>query len=856
MAFIEIKNLSFTYPNQPKAALSYLTFSVQEGEFLTLIGASGSGKTTLLRTLKPTLRPHGAIIGSISFLGQELTALDQRVQTAQIGFVMQNPDNQIVTDKVWHELAFAAESLGLANAVIRRRVAEMASFFGIEDWFSKDVNALSGGQKQLLNLASVMVVQPRVLLLDEPTAQLDPIAATDFLNALKRVHREFGTTVILSEHRLEEVFAISDRVLALENGKLLAFAEPAETARILRREKSALCHGLPTSLRLCDALTVSQARLWLKECLSEKPALPIPPHTAHPDLGTALALKNVSFRYEKHGKNVLSDASCRFEKGQLTAILGGNGSGKSTTLALLSGLRKPQSGKVCNPDSLRCGLLPQDAQLLFVAQSVQQELEDVLRGESQKIKEARIHEIEILCKLKTLKNRHPYDLSGGEMQRLALAKLLLSSPDVLLLDEPTKGMDAQSKRELAQILCTLLAEEKTVIMVSHDVEFCAENADCCVLMFDGGFVAQGSTTEFFTDNCFYTTAANRIARDLVPGVVTSDDLLAACGVAESDFPADDEEGEAIAAVQSAPISVKPRPIWTVVCAAALFAVVLLLFLQIATPLQIPFLQQIPKNALYAILTASLLLLFALVSRKEKKLQRKKRTVRTWISLLMPVLAIPLTVLAGVYLFDGKQYLLISLLVLFEMMLPFVLLFEKRGPSARELVLLAVLSALAVAGRTAFYALPSFKPVLALVIISGVALGGESGFLVGALSMLLSNMVFGQGPWTPWQMFAMGLCGFLAGSLYRGGFLRRNRLSLCIFGTASAILIYGVLMNFSSAFTWYTELSWKTILAYCISGFPMDVMHGASTCLFLWVFGEPMLKKMDRIREKYGLLEAE
>ena len=857
MAFIEIKNLSFTYPNQTEAALSDLCFCVQEGEFLTLIGASGSGKTTLLRLLKPSLAPHGDVRGTVTIFGQELSALDERTAASHIGFVMQNPDSQIVTDKVWHELAFGLENMGVENGVIRRRVAEMAAFFGIEEWFSKDVNELSGGQKQLLNLASVMVMQPRILLLDEPTAQLDPIAATDFLNAVKRIQREFGTSVILSEHRLEEAVALSDRVLALERGKIIALGKPEETAAILRKKNSSIYRSMPTSVRLCGALTVGDARQWLKERLQEKPALPIPARTVHPDLGTALAMKHVCFRYEKQGKNVLNDASCRFAKGQLTAILGGNGSGKSTTLSLLSGLRKAQSGKISNPDSLRCALLPQDVQMLFVAQSVYQELADVLRGENQENSEAQIQKVEILCKLGALRNRHPFDLSGGEMQRLALAKLLLALPDILLLDEPTKGLDAQSKRDFARILQTLLAEGKTVIMVSHDVEFCASYADACMLMFDGEFIAQGSAAEFFSGNCFYTTAANRIAGNLLPEAVTCDDLLAACGVTEPDFSADDEVTAKVSTVQSAPMPVKPRPIWIAVCAAALFAIVLLLFLQIATPLRLAFLERLPKNVMYGILTVSLLLLFLCVSRRApaEKLRKRKWNVRTWIALLMPALTIPATILAGVYLFDGKQYLLISLLVLVQMMLPFVLLFEKRHPSARELVLLAVLAALAVAGRAAFYALPSFKPVLALVIISGIALGGESGFLVGALAMLLSNMIFGQGPWTPWQMLAMGLCGFLAGILYRNGILRRSRLSLCVFGTVCAIVIYGVLMNISSAFTWYSQLSWKTVFAYCASGFPMDVMHGASTCLFLWIFGEPMLKKMDRICLKYGIMVA-
>lgn len=855
MALIEIKDLTFTYPTRASAALSGLSFSVQEGEFLTVIGASGSGKTTLLRLLKPALAPHGERSGSILLFGTEPQTLAPARQTADIGFVMQDPEQQIITDKVWHELAFGLESLGTEPAVIRRRVAEMAAFFGIEDWFSKDVSELSGGQKQLLNLASVMVMQPKLLLLDEPTAQLDPIASTEFFNALRRIHTELGTTILLSEHRLEDAFALSDRVLVLENGKLLSLEAPAKTTSFLRESKNRLYRSMPTSARLCGALTVPEARAWLDTRLQTQPALPIPPRAAHPEAETAIELKNVCFRYEKNGKDVLKNASCRFAKGEMTAILGGNGCGKSTTLALLAGLRKPQSGKIRNPEGLRCGLLPQDPRTLFVRETVRQELEDALSGKKTEASETRLREIEILCKLAELSDLHPYDLSGGEMQRLALAKLLLAAPEVLLLDEPTKGMDSRSKSELAELLQTILLQGRTVILVSHDMEFCAAYADRCLFMFDGGFAAQGSAAEFFSGNCFYTTAASRIARGRIEGAVTCEELLTACGVQEPDFSADDEEGSSVPSVQSAPSLIKPLPLWRVLCAAVLFAVCAMLLLQIASPWKLPFLTHLPKQVLYGALAGSLVLMLLSVSRKNSSLQERKRLPRSFrLTLPILLLTVPATILAGVFLFDGKHYLLISLLVLAQIMVPFFLAFEKRRPSAREIVLIAVLSALTVAGRTVFYAVPHVKPVLALVIVSGVALGAEGGFLVGALSMLLSNLIFGQGPWTPWQMFAMGVCGFLAGVLYRRGILRRNRISLSVFGAVCAVLLYGVIMNVSSAVTWYSALSWETLLAYCISGFPIDAVHGASTFLFLFLFGEALLKKTDRIRVKYGLLQ--
>lgn len=858
MAAVEVKNLSFAYPEQTSAALCELSFTVREGEFFTVIGASGSGKSTLLRMLKPALTPHGTAHGCITFFGEDPGSMDARRQASEIGFVLQNPDNQIVTDKVWHEMAFGLESLGMPTPVIRRHVAEMAAFFGIEDWFYKDVSELSGGQKQLLNLASVMAMQPRVLLLDEPTAQLDPIAATEFLSAVSRICRELGTTVILSEHRLEEALPLSERVLALDGGRLLALGTPEEVAQRLRQ----LCHPLyasmPTPLRLCGCRTVAEVRRWLMELSAQRPLQPVPARKLRNSAGVALELSAVSFRYEKDGRDVLREMSCKFETGRLTALLGGNGSGKSTTLGVLAGLKKPQRGKLRNPSKQTIALLPQDPQTLFVRASVRGELEELLQDVKPAEREKRLLEVARLCKLETLFDRHPYDLSGGEQQRCGLAKVLLAAPDILLLDEPTKGMDAQFKREFAEILQRLLLGGKTVIMVSHDVEFCAEYADRCLLMFDGAIAAEGTPTEFFSGNSFYTTAANRIARGTLPRAVTYAELAEACGVEEpSDFSADDGERAATPFVQSAPRGVKPLPWWRVALAGLCMVVAVLLFVQSITSLRIPLLCKLPQGAQYSLLAAATVLMLLCVSRRSERraLPEGKRplTRRTWLTVGIALLAVPATILCGVYLLDGRKYLLISLLVLLEIMLPFVLLFERRGPTARELVLLAVLAALAVAGRAAFYALPNFKPVLALVVISGVALGGEGGFLVGALAMLLSNIVFGQGPWTPWQMFAMGMVGFLAGLLYRRGVLRRGRLSLCIYGALAAAFIYGPIMNLSSAFTWYTELSWQTVLAYLVSGFPVDLVHAAATVLYLWLFSEAMLEKLDRIKVKYGIL---
>ncbi len=848
MACIEINDLSFTYPAQTAPALRCVTLSVREGEFVTVIGASGSGKTTLLRMLKPSLTPCGEQTGGITFFGRPLSELDQRTASAEIGFVQQDPDSQSVADKVWHELAFGAENLGIERAVIRRRVAETAAFFGMEDWLNRDIASLSGGEKQILNLAAVMVLQPRVLLLDEPTARLDPIATTAFLNAVHRVCRELGTTVILSEHRLEEALPLSDRVIALDRGGVLTQGSPAEVAEELKTRKHPLFLAMPTPVRLCGRLTVGEARRWLAEEAGDLRPLP---ERAMPEAGeTAIKLKRVGFRYEKKGRDVLRDLSCRFEKGRHTAVLGGNGGGKTTLLSLIAGLQKPQQGKIVRADGLRVGLLPQDPKMLFVTASVREELEDACADREEAA--ARMAQVVRSCRLDGLLERHPYDLSGGEQQRTALAKVLLAAPDILLLDEPTKGYDAAFRAAFGEMLRSLLAEGKTVITVSHDVEFCAAYADRCYLLFDGAIAAEGTPAEFFSGNSFYTTAANRIARQRLPEAVTCEELLYACGVEESDFPADDGGRAAAPAVQSAPKRVRPLPWWRLLIAGLLLAGAVLFAVSLYTRLSLG----LTKSMRQALLAVCLVSIPVCLSRRREfsTVKHLRSTAGYRIALASVLLLVPATILCGIFLLKEKQVLLISLLVLTEIMLPFALAFERRRPPAYELVLLAVFSALAVAGRTAFSALPQCKPVLALVILSGVALGAESGFLIGALSMLLSNVFFGQGPWTPWQMFAMGLIGFLAGFLYRRGILRCSRTSLCVFGAATAVLIYGFLMNVSSAFTWYSDsLSVGAIVGCCAAGLPMDLMHSAATAAFLWLFSAPLLRIIDRVRTKYGIL---
>lgn len=876
-----IKNLTFYYPEQEFPTLADFSLNVKPGDFLVLCGPSGCGKSTLLRQLKTVLAPHGRRTGEILFEDKPLDEMEQREQSQKIGFVQQSPDNQIVTDKVWHELAFGLESLGYDTPTIRRRVAEMASFFGIQTWFYKNVTELSGGQKQLLNLASVMAMQPSVLILDEPTSQLDPIAASDFLATLGKINRELGTTIILTEHRLEEALPLASSVAVMDGGRLFCTGSPSEVGLAMKNAGHAMFLAMPTAMRVWAAvenaydcpITVREGRRWLHTVAAEKPLQALPPEIRHtyPD-EPVLSARDLWFKYDKELPDVVKGLTLSVKKGEFMALLGGNGTGKTTSLKLLGGILKPYRGELQTTGSI--GVLPQNPQALFVKKSVREDLFEIFRGKKlpQEQKDAKVARVVQLCRLENLLDRHPYDISGGEQQRAALAKTLLLDPDILLLDEPTKGLDAEFKQIFAEILQVLLRRGVTVLMVSHDIEFCARYAHRCSLFFDGSIVTEAPPREFFSGNNFYTTSANRMARAVLPDAVTPEEVIYACG---GYLPPAPQLPEDEAPLPGQPEDDSPGgpvklPWWRKLGALVTGVIALIFFVQFMGVTDLTELvnssgltQLAGKNLLlYAFFIVDVTCFGLFITRRSHRpdyllqtpLEKRRLSKRTMVAAFLILLLIPFTLFFGEYYLEGKKYYFISLLIMLEMILPFFLIFEGRKPQARELVIIAVLCAIGVAGRAMFFMLPEFKPVMALTIIAGVAFGGETGFLVGSITMLVSNMLFSQGPWTPWQMFSMGIIGFLAGVLFRKGILMRSRGALGVFGVLSAIIIYGGIMNPASALIWATEINWKILLTYYVTGFPVDCVHAAATWIFLWLAAEPMLEKLDRIKVKYGLVE--
>jgi len=938
-----IENLTFKYPSRENSALHGVDLTIDRGEFVTLCGPSGCGKTTLLRHLKPSTEPHGERGGRILFENTPLDELSSRDASSKIGFVFQSPENQIVTDKVWHELAFGLESLGIKTPEIRLRVAEMASFFGIQTWFHKSVTELSGGQKQILALASIMALQPSALILDEPTSQLDPIAAGEFLATVGKINRELGVTVILTEHRLEEAFPLSSRAIVMDGGKVIADGSPHEVGGHLRGQEHGMFLAMPVPMRVWAACTAKPCKLtinneqltmdgqlpidscpitvrdgarWLEQVTTvdiaravdsvaptacDEDSCPAPgrdggnrttetvgancvrPLVSESSAGErssplqmAVDISDVWFKYEKDLPDIVKGLSFQANYGEITAVLGGNGTGKTTTLGLIAGLHKPYRGKVGADEQIYT--LPQNPQMLFVAKTVREDLLEILseRRLSKEEKLRRLAAMVKLCRLEGLLESHPYDLSGGEQQRAALAKVLLLQPKILLLDEPTKGLDAEFKQIFASILKKLTGAGASVIMVSHDVEFCAEHADRCALFFDGDIVTENTPRAFFSGNSFYTTGANRMARDILPKAITADDIILALGgkitpppqILDMDAKYEISSPDLPPPPKTPKLSGKRKVILSLFILWLIASVVLAvqnsenLGIFIGSGNAAIALAQ-DSGTLYAgIMTAIAVgimgIFITLSSKREEaspqaRLQKQKLSKRSIMAAALIFLTIPLTIYLGIMLFGDLRFYFISMLVILQIMLPFAFVFEGRKPQARELIIIAMLCAIAVAGRSAFFMLPQFKPVVAMVIIAGVAFGGETGFLVGAMSMFISNFYFGQGPHTPWQMFAMGIIGFLAGVLFRRGLLSRSSISLAVFGGFATFIIYGGIMAPQIVLAMQPNPTFTMILAAFIHSIAFNLIHAVATVTFLLAISKPMLEKLDRIKLKYGLV---
>ena len=528
MPAIEVRGLSFAYPGAAAPVLEGLDWSVPQGAFALLVGGAGSGKSTLLSLLKPEIAPAGERAGELRVLGEDVADMDVRASAERVGYVFQDPENQIVCETVWHEMAFGLENLGVSRDEMRRRVAETSYFFGLEDWLHRDTDTLSGGRKQLLSLAAVLALRPRVLLLDEPTSQLDPVAEKTFLHALFRVNRELGCTVVVATHQPRPMLEYASCAYRIEGGRV---REVADIASLGHREElfSGEVPGWGGSRRAkngifstvgdqqgsldprADAPGVKKGLKPDKSAEFEEQLLPqdgseVPSRAdgcrIFPKMyaGSATTLAGSWFRYDRASGWVLRGLDASFSAGAVHAIVGGNGCGKSTMLSVLAKTAKLQRGRMAR-GAASAALLPQNPKALLVAETVRDELMEW--ASTCGYGEDMARERAVSLGLAGLGERHPYDLSGGQRQLLALAKLLLIGPELLLLDEPTKGLDLESRRIIARALRDHAKAGGTVVMATHDLDFAEQVADDIAMMFDGEIACMEPPADFFADNVFY-----------------------------------------------------------------------------------------------------------------------------------------------------------------------------------------------------------------------------------------------------------------------------------------------------------------------------------------------------------------
>jgi energy-coupling factor transport system ATP-binding protein len=551
---ITVDHLTYTYPHAAQPAIQDVSLDVDEGEFLLLAGESGAGKSTLLRALNG-LVPHfygGRIAGQVRVAGHDPVAEGPAAMSAVVGLVFQDPEAQVVADTVEDELAFAMENAGLPQATMRKRIEEVLDQLSIAHLRGRRLSTLSGGERQRVAIGAVLTLQPRILVLDEPTSQLDPQAAEEVLDTLVKLNQDLGLTIILSEHRLERVVQHVDRIVFLGRraeagptpilsgppGEVLAempLAPPlAEVARALgwrpvplsikeaRRRLSGDRRFVPPDSSGASLGASAAAGI-------PAPASPTAPETA----GVTLRAENVWYTYG--GREALRGLSLEARPGQILALMGRNGAGKTTLLKLLVGLLKPGQGRVLvgGTDTRRLpleaivrqvGYVPQRPDVLLFADSVRDELAFTRRNHGLPLDGAAVDDLVQRLHLADYMDRDPKDLSVGERQRVALAAILAAEPGALLLDEPTRGMDYRQKDALAAVLRDLAAAGRTIVLATHDVELAAHLADRVALISEGQVVVHGPARRVMADSLVFASQVSKLFRD--PRLVTAADVRA------------------------------------------------------------------------------------------------------------------------------------------------------------------------------------------------------------------------------------------------------------------------------------------------------------------------------------------
>ncbi len=548
MELFEVKNLTYYYPEKGNSALRDVSFTVSEGEFVLLAGASGCGKSSLLRALAGLIPDYygGTVGGIVRYAGCSLQNWDKRHLAREVGLIFQDPEQQLVMTSVEQEIAFGLENLGIDFAEMKRRVAEVLSLFNLTALRNCSTFTLSGGQKQKVVLAAVLAMYPRVLLLDEPTSQLDPVSAQELLNYIHRLNLEWGLTVILVEQRTDRCFHLVDRVVLMEQGKIIHQGQPAE---MVHWSGGRYRFFMPPVARIFSQLKMGSVPLTIKEgrkllqqkglplALNKIPAavpVDLPPiQNADAPAPPLLRVKDLEYAYAGRTP-CLKFINLSLYPGEITSILGENGSGKTTLLKTVNGLLTPRRGKIYlkNEDVTgrhaeiladRIAYLSQNPNDYLFHNTVQEEIAFGIKACDGKTA-VRVKKIMQLLEIEHLAAIHPRDCAGGEKQRIALATVLVKDPCILLLDEPTRGLDPALKQHLAKLLQKIRKEGKAIVVVTHDVEFAAEVASRVVILHDGQVVADGRRDTVLANSLYYAPQANRLFRGLVKNVPVDDHL--------------------------------------------------------------------------------------------------------------------------------------------------------------------------------------------------------------------------------------------------------------------------------------------------------------------------------------------
>ncbi|NMC61099.1 MAG: ABC transporter ATP-binding protein [Candidatus Methanofastidiosa archaeon] len=538
---IRFKDFSFFYPDSLKPSLDRINVKIEEGEFLVISGPSGGGKSTFLRSINGLIPNFygGKISGEVLVHGRNASETPTNQMSELVGMVFQDPENQLISNHVEREIAFGMENLCFPNDLMKKRIEEALDAVNISRLRNRITSELSGGQKQKVAIASALAMHPSILLLDEPTSELDPRSAEEVLNVIEKINDELGLTILLVEHRLERVIHHVDRILMIDGGKLIYDGSPRNiksehienwkvglppVTRLSLNFKDRLNNGIP--------LTVKEARLSLKGVLSN-PKNKISWERKNSSDRISFSMEKVFFSYDGE-KDVLKNISLNVYEGDMIALMGKNASGKTTLVKLMNGLIKQRKGKVLlfgkkigdySIDDLikKVGIVFQDPNLHLFNDTVQEEVAFVLRNleMEEKLIDKKVEEILRRFKIYQYRNIYPHDLSGGERQRVALASVLVSEPEILILDEPTRGMDYYLKREL---ISYLREKAKTVIMVTHDVETAAEFADRVILLSEGNIISDGNKRDVLSKALLFSPQINRLVQPYTKYGIPDDTL--------------------------------------------------------------------------------------------------------------------------------------------------------------------------------------------------------------------------------------------------------------------------------------------------------------------------------------------